>query len=277
MIVSEIISDRERSKREDRFIYRKGNMTMMTEWEAVQKRISCRSFEDRMIDPDILQKLKECIGQLNEESGLHFQLFSSDSKGRPAIKMAAVMFSGPVYTFAALVGGEDPLSAEKVGYYGHRFVLYAEQLGLGTCWVAGTYDKKSITVDVPEGERIWDVIPMGYATEKIPLKQKTIRKMIRRSDRKPEQFLESDTEYENAPDWIKKGIEAVLLGPSAVNQQPVNIIYRDGKVSAKIWKKGNGLEHNDLGIAKKQFEVGAAYAGVNGHFLPGDGAEFVID
>ncbi|MBR6231007.1 MAG: hypothetical protein IKR00_03630 [Lachnospiraceae bacterium] len=250
---------------------------MMTEWEAVQKRISCRSYEDRLIDPEILQKLMEFVDQLNEESGLHFQLFSSNEQAKPAVKMAAAMFSGPVYTFAALVGGEDPLSSEKVGYYGQRLVLYATQLGLGTCWVAGTYDKKSITVDVPEGERLWDGVPIGYATEKIPLKQKTIRKMIRRSDRKLKQFLEADIEYDAAPEWIKKGVEAVLLGPSAVNQQPVNIVYKDGKVSARIWKKGNGLEHNDLGIAKKQFEAGAAYAGVNGHFLPGDGAEFIID
>ena len=250
---------------------------MITEWEAVQKRISCRSYEDRLIDPDILQKLMEFNDQLNEESGLHFQLFSLDKQGSPAVKLAAAMFSGPVYTFAALVGGEDKLSAEKVGYYGQRLVLYATQLGLGTCWVAGTYDKKSITVDVMEGEKLWDVIPMGYATERIPFKQKMIRKTIRRSDRKPEQFLESDITYEEAPEWIKKGIEAVFLGPSAVNQQPVNIVYKDGKVSARIWKKGNGLEHNDLGIAKKQFEAGAAYAGVNGHFLPGDGAEFIIE
>ena len=249
----------------------------MTEWEAVKKRISCRSYEDRFIDAETLQKLKDLIDELNAESGLHFQLFTSDEKGRSAVKLAATMFSGPVYTFAALVGGDDPLSSEKLGYYGQKLVLFATQLGLGTCWVAGTYDQKSITVDVPEKEKIWDVVPIGYATARIPVKQKVIRATIRRSDRKPEEFLESDITYDEAPEWIRKGIEAVLLGPSAANQQPVNIVYRDGKVSAKVWKDGRGLEYNDLGIAKKQFEAGAAEAGVKGHFLPGDGAEFVID
>ena len=250
---------------------------MLSEWEAVQKRISCRSFEERFIEAEKLQKLKEYVEELNAESGLHFQLFSSTETGKPAIKMNGAMFSGRVYTFAALVGGTDPGSSEKVGYYGQRLVLYATQLGLGTCWVASTYDSKSITVDVPCGEKIWDVVPIGYATARIPLKQKTIRAMIRRSDRSLTQFLESDVGYNDAPEWIRKGIEAVLLGPSAVNQQCINIGYKDGKVTARIWKDGRGLQYNDLGIAKKQFEVGAAEAGVKGHFLPGDGAEFVVE
>ena len=250
---------------------------MLSEWEAVQKRISCRSFEERFIEAEKLQKLKEYVEELNAESGLHFQLFSSAEAGKPAIKMNGAMFSGRVYAFAALVGGTDPESSEKVGYYGQRLVLYATQLGLGTCWVASTYDSKSITVDVPCGAKIWDVVPIGYATARIPLKQKTIRAMIRRSDRSPTQFLESDVGYKDAPEWVRKGIEAILLGPSAVNQQCVNIGFKDGKVTARIWKDGRGLQYNDLGIAKKQFEVGAAEAGVKGHFLPGDGAEFVVE
>ena len=250
---------------------------MMTMWEAVQTRISCRSYEDRLIEPEILSKLTACIDALNAESGLRFQLFTAGEKGQSIIKMSPAMFSGPVYTFAALSGGEDPLSSEKVGYYGEKLVLYATQLGLGTCWVAGTYDRNSIKVDVPDGWKVWDVIPLGYATDRIPMKQKLIRATIRRSDRKPEQFLESDTAYADVPEWIRKGIEAVLKGPSAVNQQPVNIVYKDGKVCARIWKDGRGLQYNDLGIAKKQFEVGAAEAGVEGHFLPGDGAEFIIE
>ncbi len=248
---------------------------MLTEWEAIQTRISCRSYQDRLIEPEVLGEIKSCIDALNAESGLHFQLLTAGEKGQSIIKMSPAMFSGPIYTFAALVGGEDPVSSEKVGYYGQKLVLYATRLGLGTCWVAGTYDKNSITVDVPEGEKVWDVIPMGYATDKVPLKQKMIRAAIRKSDRKPEQFLESDMGYADTPEWIRKGIEAILKGPSAVNQQPVNIVYKDGKAYAKIWKDGRGLQYNDLGIAKRQFEVGAAEAGMTGHFLPGDEAEFI--
>ncbi len=248
----------------------------MTEWEAVKKRISCRAFEDRLIDDKTAEEIRNYTDRLNQESGLHIQVFVSGQKGQPAVRMSAAMFSGPVYMFAAMVGENSSAAAEKIGYYGQRLVLYATQLGLGTCWVASTYDSSSIHVKAAPGEKVWDVIPMGYPLKKIPMKQKMIRAAIRKRDRKPEQFLESDVAYADVPEWIRKGIEAIFLGPSAVNQQPVNIVYRDGKVSARIWKNGHGLEYNDLGIAKKQFETGAEEAGVSGHFLPGDNAEFVV-
>ena len=75
---------------------------------------------------------------------------------------------------------------------------------------------------------------------------------------------------------MKRGAEAVSLGPSAVNQQPFNVVWRDGRVFAKLWKNGHGLGCNDMGIAKKQFEVGAAACGVKGTWQFGDGGEFVV-
>lgn len=246
----------------------------MTDWEAIEKRISCRAYEDKLIDEKTLTNLKINADILSKTSGLNLQLIYSSEEGKPAIQMAKSMFSGPVYAYLALVGAEDNLSAEKVGYFGESFVLYATRLGLGTCWVASTYDKNSISPVISEGEKLWSVITIGYAMEKTPLKQKMIRGAIRKSNRKIEKFLESDTSYEELPEWIQKGIKAILLGPSAVNQQPVNIVYKDGNVSAKLWKAGNGLEYIDLGIAKKQFQAAAASAGHDGTFAWRDGGSF---
>ena len=250
----------------------------MTEWEAVEKRISCRAFEDRLIEPGILKQLGEYVKELNQESGLSFQLIASEEKGKPAIKMSPAMFSGPVYAFAALVAKDSMEASEELGYYGEKLVLRAVQLGLGTCWVASTYDAASFHADAAEGERLWDVIPLGYAMAKTPLKQAMTRSMIRKRDRKKEKFLDegSDVTYADAPDWVKKGIDAMLLGPSAVNQQPVNVLMKDGTVSMVICKRGHGLEYNDMGIAKRQFEIGAAEAGVSGRFEWGDGGKFIL-
>lgn len=249
---------------------------MLTEWEAIQKRVSCRAYQDRRIDGATLKQMEEKVQELNRASGLHFQFYTTRNAGEPALKLSPAMFSGNVYHYAALVGGEDPLSAEKVGYYGQKLVLYATRLGLGTCWVAGTYDANSIQVELAQGEKVWDVVPMGYPLEKTPMKQKMIRSGIRARDRKLEQFVESETAFAALPEWLQKAVEAVRLGPSAVNQQPVNIVCRDGTVRAKLWKSGHGLEFNDLGIAKCQFEAGAAAHGVRGAWDFGDGGEFHI-
>lgn len=248
-----------------------------TDWEVLEKRVSCRSYrEKKMIEEEKLEKLSDFIEEMNQESGLHFQLQASKKVGVPAIKLPSSMFSGIVYAFVALVGGEDPVSAEKIGYYGEKLILYAEKLGLGTCWVAGTYDKKSFWVEVPPEEKLWGVITLGYAADNTPAKQKMIRATVRRKDRRIEEFLEARQEFDRQPRWLQKGVEAVKLGPSAANQQPVNIVFQEGKVFARIWKKGNGLESVDLGIAKQQFEVGAASCGVHGTWEFGEMGGFRI-
>lgn len=247
---------------------------LLTEWEAIERRVSCRAYQDRRLDEGTLEKLSAYVEELDRASGLHIQLITAEEPGTQAVKLASMMFSGPVYTCAVLPGGDDPLSAEKVGYYGHSLVLYATRLGLGTCWVAGTYDKKSVRAELAPDEKLWDVIPIGYAAEKTPARQRMIRASIRKQDRPLEQFVESELPFDQLPLWLRKAVEAVRMDPSAVNQQPVNIVYRESRVFARLWKSGHGLEYNDLGIAKRQFEAGAAAFGVHGHWDFGDNAEF---
>jgi hypothetical protein len=58
-----------------------------------------------------------------------------------------------------------------------------------------------------------------------------------------------------APDWFRKGIDAALLAPTAMNQQKFKFILNDNKVKAKA---GIGFYSKvDLGIAKYHFEIGA--------------------
>lgn len=250
---------------------------MMTEWEAIGKRVSCRAYQEVQPGEEILRALAEKVDELNAASGLHMQLITADGTEIPLLKLSAAMFSGPVYTYAALVGQDSEEGSEKIGYYGEKLVLLATRLGLGTCWVAGTYDQKSVRAKVGEGEKLWDVVPIGLPVEKVPVKQRMIRASIRARDRKLEQFVESETPFADLPEWVKRGVEAVKLGPSAVNQQPVNIVWQDGRITAKLWKSGHGLAHNDMGIAKCQFEAGAASCGVKGRWAFGDGAEFVTE
>lgn len=245
----------------------------MTEWEAVEKRISCRAYAERPVEEPTLEKRRECVAQLRQRAGLPFQLCTVPA-GQPAVKLSGAMFSGTVSVCAALVAAADPISAEKVGYYGQELVLYATRLGLGTCWVAGTFDRASVAVTLGEGEKLWDVIPIGYAAQKTPAKQKMIRAGIRARDRALDTFVESGVPFSALPDWVRQGVTAVRLGPSAVNQQPVNIVYKDDRIFARLHKSGNDLVYNDLGIAKRQFEAGAAACGVRGSWDWGDGGEF---
>ena len=150
-------------------------------------------------------------------------------------------FSG-VKNYIAIIGKKSANLEEISGYYGEKVVLSAQQLGLNTCWVAMTYSKTKGAFEFREGEKLCCVIAIGYGkTQGVPHKSKTIEKVSKVNG--------------NMPDWFRKGVEAALLAPTAVNQQKFQFALDGNKVSAKA---GMGFYSKiDLGIAKYHFEIGA--------------------
>ena len=64
------------------------------------------------------------------------------------------------------------------------------------------------------------------------------------------------------PAWFKKGVEAALLAPTAVNQQKFSFEYvgmsnNRHQIRAKKGFSMIGYSRIDLGIAKCHFEIGA--------------------
>ena len=66
---------------------------------------------------------------------------------------------------------------EELGYEMESLVLYATSIGLGTCWLGGTFKKGQFAkaMEVEEGEVLPIVLPIGYAKEKKSLIDKTMR------------------------------------------------------------------------------------------------------
>lgn len=251
---------------------REVNLRMM---EAIASRYSCRAYADRPLPEEIYRELEGLVGELNAESGLHFQLYGPREGGRSAIEMSASMFAGPVYCYAALAAPADPLSGEKTGYYGEQLVLSATSMGLGTCWVASTYHQKTTRAALAAGEKLWDVVPIGWPAEKTPLKQKTIRAALRAKSRKPAQMTDTDSPWKELPEWFRAGVEAAEKGPSAVNGQPVVFHWLGGRVTAGLRSTEHDVVYNDLGIAKLHFAIAAACKGVSGRWNFGVDAAFV--
>jgi len=235
----------------------------MTPYEAIDARISCRAYTAEPLDQATLAELAELAARLSEESGLRLVLVGPDDGGSE-LRLAARMFSGNVSSYVALIGPDDNASRERFGYVGEKLVLHATALGLGTCWVAGTFDRDSVTVPLEAGEVIHDVIPIGHMPAKQPFAQRAIRAGLRKRDKRPEALYQGPTALAEAPDWVRSGIEAVIKGPSAVNQQPVVFVQDGAGLRATLPSVKREVAYTDLGIAKLHFELGAAAAGVEG-------------
>ncbi len=245
--------------------------------QAIEKRISCRAFTDKPVEQEKIDMLAAEIERINSESKLHFQLYGPREDGT-AIDMSPRMFASNPPCYAALVGPKDPIEEEKLGYYGEQLVLLAEMQGLSTCWVAGTYDRSSARVDLAEGEVLHDVIPIGYAPSKIPLKQRTIRAGIRGRSKDMADLYRGPSPLASAPEWIAACIDAVWKAPSAINEQPVVFVQDapDSPIRAELVRVKSGMEYTDLGIAKYHFQAIAEACGVSGAWQWGDGGAFEI-
>lgn len=62
-------------------------------------------------------------------------------------------FSG-VKNYVAIVGNKDSNLAEKAGYYGEQLVLFAQVLGLNTCWVGMTFKKIKDAFKINKNEKV---------------------------------------------------------------------------------------------------------------------------
>lgn len=211
----------------------------MTLYEAVFTRHSVRKFKDKPIDISAVSALNEKIEEINKKTGLNFSLCLDEPEAFKANKPSYGSFSG-CRNYFVLAGekGRD----EDIGYYGEELVLLSQTLGLNTCWVALTFEKSKVAVNLKENEKIYDVIALGYGqTPGIPHKSKPVDKLYR---------VKGD-----APEWFYKGMEAAASAPTAINQQRFIISYDNGKVSAKALL--GPCSKTDLGIVKYHFELGA--------------------
>ena len=125
-------------------------------------------------------------------------------------------------------------------------------------------DWKTLARDEYNGLKLGIIISIGYAPEKIPLKQEGIRTAIRLLTKKPAQIMTANgtpTEPEQMPEWFNRGINAVLACPTAINTPPVVFDLTDGVVSASMPNQRHLIQDYDLGISKLHFELAADLKG----------------
>jgi len=219
----------------------------MTLLEAISARHSVRKYIDKDIPADIIAALQEKVAECNKEGNLNIQLVQNETRAFTGM-LSYGQFSG-VKNYIVMVGKKSKDLDERVGYYGEQLVLYAQTLGLNTCWVGLSYRKVPDAYYVGKEEKLVCMIALGYGeTQGVGHKIKSIEEVSNASD--------------ITPSWFKRGVEAALLAPTAVNQQKFSFEYvgmnnNRHQVKAKKGISMIGYTQIDLGIAKCHFEIGA--------------------
>ena len=208
--------------------------------EVMRARHSVRQYLERPIPGDVRKALDACAAELNAAGGLRMQILYDEPECFNS-RLAHYGRFENAKNYIALVGGKAPDLEERCGFYGELLVLKAQELGLNTCWVALTHGKSRAVVGPGEKEVI--LISLGYGR-------------TQGGARKSKAATEVSNLADDSPEWFRRGVEAALLAPTAVNQQKFRFERNGDAVTARAGRFGTLLKV-DLGIVKCHFQLGA--------------------
>jgi nitroreductase len=188
------------------------------------------------------------------------------------------MIKGAVEFIAGAVEKSD-YNLEHYGYLFETIVLGITDLGLGSCWLGGTFSRSQISdlIQLKSNEIIPAITPVGYpATRR--WKEKLIRSIAKAKVRKSwnELFFNGDFNTPLTQEIIGEYediLEMVRLGPSAGNRQPWRILKeREQNVYHMFVKHSeskklagyNQFVRLDIGIAICHFDLVAKERGISG-------------
>jgi len=247
-------------------------ITISPDWyPAINARRSRRAYDkSKTISEEVNNKLHEVCSGFRPYNSVRVEYISAPPDD---IFANALGFYGNIKNapaFFAFVGDmTDPNVQEKMGYTGQAAVLEATAHGLGTCWVALTYNAKAVKslVKLGQNEKLICVSPVGYTTETWSFEEKVLCGFGANHQRKPLQSMVSGLPEAAWPDWARAAVEAARLAPSAINRQPWAFSIEKSGVTVSVKDRGpefNVARRLDCGIAMLHIELGALSCGVRG-------------
>lgn len=247
--------------------------------EELRKRHSVRDYVAERLPEDVMATLRAEVTMTNsQEAGLNFQLFFDDDDPFRGFSRNYGMIKNARNYLAAVIDPSFDNAEERAGYYGEQFVMKLVELGLGGCFISGTYSAAHVNARMEVYERLPYVMSFGIPTKRGAGAMATLMAKIvhakKRSTR--DMFAGSDEEYSQAIQlfpWLETALEGVLCAPSAANRQPVRIALtqREGIPCLEAFLQGGTPV--ELGIAKYNFQ---APLSVEGFWEWGDHSIFNI-
>ena len=232
-------------------------MILKNSWHnAIEQRTSRRTFKNERIEPHKATQIKNLIDNINKESGLNIQFVENGGLFLNGFKASYGLISGKPSLIALAGNINDQERKQKSGYYGEFILLECVSLGLGTCWIGGSYDREKCiqSINMGENDELICVIAVGNVAQHKTIKELLVSQIGKAKQSFDELLLDKDS---TPPLWIANGIEAARFAPSAANGKPIGYRYKNNQLSVFTAKKNHDAEEIDLGISMAHFQLGA--------------------
>ena len=259
--------------------------------EIIQERYSCRSYEERPIAGEARHRLSEIAASVGTGpfgTSPRFELVAATSEDRAALRgLGTYGFIKGAMGFIVGATRQPERGTEDYGYLMELIILHATDLGLGTCWLGGSFTKSSFAdkIGAVDDEVVPAVAAVGYIADRPRALDSVMRRAVGSDRRLPWQdlFFEGSlgTPLPREDDGAYAvPLEMLRLGPSASNKQPWRVVktgdtwhfyltrtrgYGQGRFM-RNWSSGD-MQRLDMGIAMCHFEQTARELGLQGKWV----------
>ena len=246
--------------------------------KTIQQRYSCRHYKNQPIPEDQRQKLVAFIQSLSPGpfgSQIRFDLIAAtpeDQKALRGLGTYGFIKNAPAFLIGASIPSEYHL--EDYGYLLERIILYATSLGLGTCWLGGTFTKSGFAkqIELHHNEQMPAVASIGEIANLKQNRKGLVSHIADAHKRLPWQelffnYTVGTPLLPHEAGEFAAPLEMLRLAPSASNKQPWRVIsynqawkfymqrtpgYRNDPIKRIL--RLCDLQRVDMGIAMCHFE-----------------------
>jgi nitroreductase len=249
--------------------------------DIIRKRISVRTYQNRSLNHELKIKLRDFASSLKGPFGgdLRLEIVENNLALKESkVQLGTYGVIKGASTYAVPVIKRSNKDLEDFGYIIETFILFATSLGLGTCWLGGTFKKSDFAkaVALKEDEILPCITPLGYPSSRRSVLESAMRITAGSKNRKPWEDLFFKGNFKTTLEVSEAGnyqtpLEMVRLAPSASNKQPWRIVknmdnYHFYLQHTKGYAKllAHDLQRVDMGIALCHFERTAKEMGIAG-------------
>ena len=258
--------------------------------QLIRQRFSCRRYREQAIATETQQQLQKFLDEHQTGpfgSRVKLSLIAANEQDRQSLKGVGtygVIKHAQGFIIGAIGSGDKNL--EDFGYVMEEAILAAADLGLGTCWLVGSFTKSSFAhkIGATEKESVPAVTSTGYIADQNKADE-LIRRRIDGALRLPAGQLFFDGQFgislpANGLGEYAAVLDSVRWAPSASNKQPWRIICAEGKWHFYLQRTPNygrdswlgrligvaDVQRMDMGIAMCHFAMTAGELGLIGEW-----------